>query len=392
MTRIALVLALLLAAPAFAAEAPPWQGALDALAARRDAHTAGIERTLGELRARCKAERPDLLPRLSPPPPKPWPTGYGILPRIDPDPAGPPPDGTPLERRYALAELGEWTSREERLAGTIHTDLARRARPLDALVDEYLLRAENARRIDEHVKYHALWQREAWLHPGFGGANDLLTSYRLWRSSATDDAARGAAARGRRKLEEAMLAFKPVPWHRLRRAADGSEALVLPLQTDVSSAPFLATVGAGIERVWNEAPAMKAARLRLRIEWVKVEAKTLYPKGAPARGAAIDAADHLRRFPPGYALTTGASSVHVLASRGIILGGAPVTCHTIAHEVAHLLGFSDRYLRAYEGSPNDPQGAVFYEVTPFPGDLMSDSGAGVVSEAMVRDLQRYREK
>ena len=70
----------------------------------------------------------------------------------------------------------------------------------------------------------------------------------------------------------------------------------------------------------------------------------------------------------------------------MLLGPGKVTPRTLAHEFGHLLGFSDAYLRGYDGRPDDRFGVVLVEWSGLLDDLMGDSRGGRVSEAMTERL------
>jgi hypothetical protein len=70
----------------------------------------------------------------------------------------------------------------------------------------------------------------------------------------------------------------------------------------------------------------------------------------------------------------------------VFLGTAKTSRRVLAHEFAHLLGLDDAYIRAWEGSPDDPDGVVFLEVTPFPESLLASPGTGRVTPGMVKAL------
>ncbi len=90
--------------------------------------------------------------------------------------------------------------------------------------------------------------------------------------------------------------------------------------------------------------------------------------------------------PGAMVLTTGAASTFARVGRYIQLGPAPTTPRELAHEFGHLLGFTDGYLRSWEGQLDDPFGVVFYEWTGLLGDLMDSPKQGHLSTAMVEKL------
>ena len=74
-----------------------------------------------------------------------------------------------------------------------------------------------------------------------------------------------------------------------------------------------------------------------------------------------------------------------------MLGSDPLARRTLAHEFGHLLGFTDAYLRGFEGDPAGPFGVVFVEWWGLQQDLMGDAGRGRVSRDMIaRLIEAYR--
>ena len=358
------------------ASSQPWRATHGLISTDRDNLSARIEEAHGALLERVKSERPDLLARLEPEPPKPIPIGYGILPRLDPDP--PEEAGPPSESRYDMSDLAAWVARERGFVAELSAKISQRTAGLDGLVDDYLLRAENFRRIDSHLAYHAFWQAEASRNPAFfNNANELLAAYCVWRTSSSDEAAR-------RRLEDEITQFHPNPSLNFQKGADGVRVMKVRIATDIPDEGFLGAFAEGIDRTWNQAEAMRNAGVRIELAWDRRRPESLYPEGPPAQGAAIDTLKHLERFgPEGFVLTTGAASLHVWG-RAIFLGPQPTMRRTMSHEFSHLLGFSDGYLRAFEGSPDSSQGVVWLEINPFPEDLVSNPGRGKVTQAMVR--------
>jgi hypothetical protein len=120
----------------------------------------------------------------------------------------------------------------------------------------------------------------------------------------------------------------------------------------------------------------------VRVRWRRFD-----PEQAPATGATIDPERHLQRFPPdALVLTTGAAGTYALPRRAVLLGTAPISRRTLAHEFGHLLGFEDAYLRGYEGEPEDPHGVVLVEWVGLSDDLMGNPAGGAVSREMIETL------
>jgi hypothetical protein len=370
-----------------AAAAPsPWRATLKRIAAARDELAVRVADSHRALRARLETEDPGLLHRLDPAPPAPLPAGYGVLPELRPDgPEGVP--GDPVEKRYDLPGLQAWVLAERAAADGLSVRISSGAGDIAALVEEQLLRDENLRRLDEHVRYHELWQPEG---EGSPRRHDLIEAYRLWRSTPADAAASAAASAAGRTLELEATRFSSVPWHRVESSGDGL-SLRVRFQTDIEDSVFLSSLAATVERFWSRSAAMQDAGLRVEVLWDRVPPSTLYPEGAPPRGSPIDPSRHLARFSPGYVLTTGAAVLHLLGGRAIVLGPDPTTGRILSHELAHVLGFADGYFRVFEGSPESADGLVITELTPFPCGLMADPGGGRVTPAMVRRLlEAYR--
>lgn len=362
-----------------------WRDTLRTVAQSRDALFERLGRAHERLLKRARAERPDLSAKLQPEPPRPALVGYGLLPTLLPD-EGPRPQ-EPAETRYELPGLAAWVERESGLLEAVERGTSSPTADLSALVDRYLLLRENFLRIDQHVRYHAVWQEEIHARSEvFAAANELLRVYRAWRAALIEHGPGSPEPKLRRVLEEHAVQFSSVPWHAGVREADGSVSLTRSIQTDVADETFLSSLASGVEAVFNDAKASREAGFRLRIAWQRVSDSTLYPEGPPARGTSLDLPSHVGRFGPGYVLTTGAPSTHLLGGRAIVLGPHPISPRLVAHEVAHLLGFHDSYFRAFEGSLDDPSGAVIWEIVPFAGSLMASPERGEFTEGMLRKL------
>ncbi|MDP6540259.1 MAG: hypothetical protein QF903_10530 [Planctomycetota bacterium] len=376
--------------PAGAAQSPdrsPWRAAWAWLSGERDRLAADLATAHGGLLARACEGRPDLVERLEPTPPAPTPSGWGILPRVAADAAL--STARPRERRYSLERLTTGFAGERRDAALLAG--AAGAGDEDRLADqvaEFERLKERLRDLEEHLSYHEWWQEAAVEDAAaFAARNESVALTREWRRvvEAGDDPERA------RRLERELLArvapFTATRGLAIEEAPDGARTLAVEVHTDIADEAFLGALVAGVDAAWNRASAMGAARLRIELTLVRRPIDELYPEGAPARGAAIDTDDHLARFGEGVlTLTTGAPSTHARVGRHILLGPGKVTPRTLAHEFGHLLGFTDAYLRGYDGSPGDRFGVVLVEWSGLRDDLMGASGGGRVSEGMVARL------
>jgi hypothetical protein len=191
------------------------------------------------------------------------------------------------------------------------------------------------------------------------------------------------------EILERVAPFQPTPGLRVEDVPDLGRVLEVPLTTDIADLEVTGAFRDAVESVWNDSEAARGARLRIRVSWNEVRPETLYPEGVPPAGAELDEEDHLSRFEAGrLILTTGARSTHALTGRAILLGTEPRTPRSLAHEFGHLVGFNDAYLRAAEGSPEDPFGSVLVEWTGLSNDLMGSPNHGRVTEAMIDQLLR----
>lgn len=365
---------------------PPWRAKLNRIAAGRDVLSARLAEVHGKLRALVRAEKPELLARLEKEAPKTAATGYGFLPLIvadEPDIT----DTAPIERRFSIAELGDWVAREHGLVAELASRLEYRLSPLERDVEFYNKRAENFRNLDAHVGYHSFWQEQAPKWPLFWTwKKELLASYRTWRAQAKNDEDGGRSSEARQKIQKEMLRITASPALCIERDPSGGQILPVRVATDVTDEAFLAAFAEGVERFWNGSQAMKDAHLRFVLTWDRKSPESLYPKGAPRKGERIDTAKHARQFGSAPSvLTTGGDSTHARLGL-IVLGTARITRRALAHEFSHLLGLDDAYIRAYDGSPEDQDGVVFFEVTPFPESLLASPGRGRVTTGMVETL------
>lgn len=371
---------------AVAGEALPWEHRVAELACERWGLADDLARGHARLLARARTEAPALLPRIEPEPPKPRPTGYQLLPDLTADAAIAP---TPMaESRFGLEALLAAAATERRAARSF----AERAQADSAALEPQVRELERLRRrlswIESSLSYHRYWQKAGdQSRAYFDRRNELVLKARALHAlvrAGTDTAWSGII---RRELVRELAPFAPTAGLAIRREADGQLVLPVEVVTDIEAGPFLAAFEAAVEREWNQAPAMRAAGLRVALTVTRIAPAELYPVGVPARGSAVDEAAHLKRFPAGaLVLTTGGRSTHAWVGHYIQLGTAPIGPRVLAHEFGHLLGFSDGYLRGTEGSSADRYGYLFVEWAGILDDLMGAPGSGQVSAAMVAEL------
>lgn len=351
--------------PAYVVEGDRVEGEFRVYRDELDRFYASLEEIVGR-------EAPDLLPELAEdPPPAPVVYGYGLLPPIQPDPVSAPPrDDSPLFRSYSWALTTQYIQIErarvvqaaERLRGLgAPIDLSR----LEDLVGEYHLMVENQETIDQHVQYNRFWQRSVAENREKFDRLDGLYDRMVRGDADTESTIRD------------LLGRPVVPdFVSLRRDSSGT-LVVLPIYTDIDDEAYLARIEEVAENLWEA----DGAAWRLDVVFRVVGPAQLYaPEAPPSRGAHIDLTRHVARFASdGAVLTTGAESTHALVGRAVLLGAGAMTGRTIAHEIGHLLGFPDGYVRGYEDLGE--QGYEIREVIWNFDDLMTAPASGSISRA-----------
>jgi len=367
---------------------PPWRPVLDWLRAERNRMSEDLETAHAELLERARAAGDeDLVERLSPEAPLPRSVGYGILPEVcDDEPVEP---RTPTERLYSLEALSNDFPKEFRdaaiLAGrsTVEPDL-----PLEPAVSEFERLRKRMRNLEDHLDYHEGWQVAAVESRAFFKRQNR--SVELVREMERVRQEGGEAEQVERLHAEVLdriTSFSRAPDLSLTRRPDGTRVLPVTVWTDVEDQVFLDRFREIVESVFTECAAARSMRFALELRLRRIPIAELYPKGPPARGAAIDISEHQDRFPGRrLILTTGAESTHAWQGRSVLLGSAPLSRNTLAHEFAHLLGFGDAYLRGFDGETGGPFGVVFVEWTGLENDLMGWPAGGAVSERMIAKL------
>ena len=315
---------------------------------------------------------PDLVAQLDPSPPA-VPSGYQLLPRIVPD----VPQPADTVRRASLYSW-PWTdtliARGIARIDSLQVRLASRNKhraDYDRLVADFNAIAANRRLIDAHVEHNWFWQRViASDPPRFQAASRTI-----------DSLLRGIGA------NPVSLPAMPRVEMLLQDSTPGPLVIRVPVVTDIDDTAFVRAVQSAVEGIW--APRVRGRVHRVVLDVRFVSSRSLYcpgdPPGCspPSRGAPLDLASHVARFPANLAvLTTGGTQPHVLLGRSMILGPRDVTPRTLAHEFGHILGFNDAYLRGYRALGAD--GYAIVELIPDRADIMASSGIG---EAQARHVE-----
>jgi hypothetical protein len=155
---------------------------------------------------------------------------------------------------------------------------------------------------------------------------------------------------------------------------DIKDAVVtIPIATDVTSRRFLAEVEGALATYWNQSSWARDQGTRFVIRWMAVPRDEAFARGR------ISLDEHLARFPRDRAaLTTGGLTTYV-RGQALVLGPGKIQPRTLAHELGHLMGFGDCYLRTL--SAQGPLGilgtAVLEWDNPlYPDDIMCDNTVG----------------
>jgi len=365
----------------------PWEYVHGWLCGQRDRMAQDLETAHAALVDRARAAGEDeQIDRLSEPP-QPRLHGYGVLPEIvDDKPL------TPVEPRRTLYSLeGLSTS----FAGAFRDASVLAARvpaepdlPLVPWVDEFLRLRERMRNLEDHLDYHAKWQIEVVAYRRwFGERNRIIDQVRRMRELEQQQGPSDEIETLRSEILRRMSPFRVTEGLRMTRGADGTRQLLLTVSTDIEDETFLDKTGRAVETAYNGSAAARDRGFVLAVDWKRIPAETLYPEGRPARAEEIDVARHTKRFPAGdLVLSTGAKSTHAWTGRSVLLGPGNIEGRVLAHELSHLLGFDDAYLRGYEGDPQGEFGALLVEWVGLKDDLMGNPSGGAVTPAMIDRL------
>ncbi|MHC4838041.1 MAG: hypothetical protein ACYTF3_07635 [Planctomycetota bacterium] len=366
---------------------PSWEVVCTWLRVQTDALTDDMSTAREALVARAESEAPELVARLEPAPPRT--SGWGLLPELIED--GPTHAVVPVERRYALQGISvnfASTFRDGRILAE-HTSRDPE-QDLEAAVIEYERVRGDMQNLQAHLSYHEQWQASVVDSTAyFRGRNEVVAQAReldaLVKEGHDEPTPRMVELEA--AIREELEVFHEVSFLALEDTGDGQLVLPVRVLTDIDDEAFLAAFAEAVDDAWSGSEAAREQGLSIELVLEPVDLGTLYPEGAPEVGQTIDPKEHVARFPVDtLVMTTGGKSTHAWNGRCLVLGPGTIAPRTLAHEFGHLLGFSDSYLRGFDGRLDDPYGVVLVEWTGLLDDLMGNVSGGVVREPLVDRL------
>ena len=330
-----------------------WEHVLAGLEKQLDQLLRSLENARGVLRGRARAENPDFVARLYLE--RPRRSGYQVLPAIRHD--KPLASVTLRQRTYSLEVLHERVA--PNLLETVDLNERTLAKPnpaLAPLVTEFERLRGQLHDLEKRFAYHSKWQRAVVEQGAFYAERNRIAA--LIGEMQAVQARGGSADRVdalRQAIHERVAKFVPTTNLEIKINEHGIHILTVAVYTDIEDEGFLEAFREGVATAYESSEAARSQRFAVKLEIRRLTATELYPRGAPARGTAIPVKEHLAQFPEGaLILTTGGKSTHAWARRNITLGPDPITRRVLAHEFGHLLGFSDAYLRSYQGDLTCP--------------------------------------
>lgn len=174
-------------------------------------------------------------------------------------------------------------------------------------------------------------------------------------------------------LESLREILKP---HRVMRRTFLPEKLTpgliqLPVATDIQDPRFLREIEGALDTHWNQSPWAQKQKIQFKIRWKKIPENIFFAAGKQTLE------QHLSHFPPQFAvMTTGALTTHV-TQQALVFGLGKINARTLAHELGHLLGFSDCYMRTVTDQGAFGLGILEWDNPIYPDDIMCDNTLGV---------------
>ncbi len=255
------------------------------------------------------------------------------------------PAQTPLERAEAL------------LAGRLLEDLQRELLKTTAAARHMKMWEGSLK--DE---WRAIQARGLQSHP-----EHLPTHYRLAHVFSRNDTSTWGLLREALKPRR----FLKLPYLPDKLSEKNSETITLPIATDVVDTHFRREIEDALDLHWNRSPWARIHRVRFKIRWVTQPA----PNFESAKPFSL--ATHIEGFPREMASMTTGGLTTLVRGKTLVLGPGRVDQRTIGHELGHLLGFNDCYLRTL-GSQGVLGLAVLEWDNPlYPDELMCDNTLGV---------------
>jgi len=363
----------------------PWKQVISSLEEQLDQLSITMDDVRNELLVQARKENLNFIERLYLKPP--IRRGYQNLPKIKPNP--PLAAITPRTKTYSLENL------QNRFTTVLHDAIKLKNKKfitprtaLESLVIEFERLRWQLRNLESHLAYHAQWQRAAVEYVGFyAEQNRIAASLREMLALQESGGSSDLIAALKQEIDESVYTFNPTANLEITINEDGIHVLPVTVYTDIEDKEFLTAFREGVEEAFSHSMAARKQQFSVDLDIRQFAMTELYPQAAPARGSEINLKYHISLFPPeSLSLTTGAASTHAWVGRNITLGPKSTNRRTLAHEFGHLLGFSDAYLRSYQGDPNDHYGVVFLEWTGLTNNLMGSPGTGRVSEDMIETL------
>jgi len=391
-----LILSFIVWRPASASEQPlsekapsryGWEHVLEDLKVKRNRLSGHLQTAHRALLPRALKEEPEFVNKLSMETPQPRPSGYGIVPSIQQNESL--KTVTPKEQTYSLEELNQWIKEDLRDGESFEERT--RTKPtlaLESLVDEFERLLKRLRNLEEHLAYHAKWQKTVIEQEAFfAERNQILALVREMQATQLSDHSPKRLATLREDIHGKLATLTRTRGLAIETSKSGLQLLGVSVYTDIEDDEFLTAFREGVEAAFVQSEAAHALHFAVQLEIKKITPAALYPEGIPARGTTIDMTAHLARFPEGaLILTTGSKYTFARMGQNITLGPNPITRRVLAHEFGHLLGFSDSYLRGYDGNVEDPLGVVLVEWTGLINDLMGAPNSGRVTKKMIKRL------